>query len=178
MNTLKRKILILLPFVLFFSFVSCKSETVSYVSYTADDDVKFDIPSSWKDSSQDEDSPYDRMFISKGDLASAGISVYYKDSEEKRSNAEFFKNQVDEMMSGQKPKVISEQKVRELQDKTITDVAYSGISGASKFYFIFSLVEFKGRDDIFAIWVQVSKPVVFKKYKPILEKIVNSSALV
>lgn len=177
---LNKKVLALLSFASFFCFASCVTEDNSYISYTVNDEIKIDIPSSWKDRSKDEDSPYEALFVSQNNSVTTGVFIFYKgDSGQDFSSGEIFERQIDRIISAAKPNsVISGRKTRQLPGKTVTDTVYSGVFNVSKYCYAFSLVEFDGRDDIFAVCVQICKPALLDEYSSVLEKIADSVSLV
>lgn len=74
--------------------------------------------------------------------------------------------------------LVEEQQTRQLEDKTVTDVVYSGDKGAAKFYYKFALVEFDRRPDRFVVVLQIAIPSEWDQNKPVLGQIVRSARVV
>lgn len=148
------------------------SQTAESKSFTANDLV-FSFPDDWK--LYEEENPYDLQCVSRFEDLSTGVFVYEKtDLSESASPEDFLTYHIDDIQSKRKNfKFIEEIKDVEIGDKRIKTVVYSGDLDSVKYYYVFSLVEFKEFEE-FAVTLQACFPSNFEKNKSTLDEIISS----
>lgn len=148
------------------------SQTAQSESFTSNDLI-FSFPNDWK--LYEEENPFDLQCVSRFGDYSTGVYVYEKaDLAENASPEDIFAAQIDNMQSLSKNfKFIEETKDTEIGDKRIKTVVYSGELDSVKYYYVFSLVEFKEFEK-FAVIIQNCLPSSFEKNKSTLDEIVSS----
>lgn len=140
-----------------------------------ENDLAFSFPNDWK--LNEKENPFDLQCFSRSEELTTGVFVYEKiDFAENVSPEDVLALQIDDIQSLRKNfRFIEELKDSEIGDKRIKTVVYSGEKNGIKYYYVFSLVEFKEFEK-FAVIVQTCIPSNFEKYKSTLDEIVNSCA--
>ena len=144
---------------------------------TADGTVELGFPAGWHKARGDN--PYDLQCFSADEGMTTGVFQFAKtDLAEGAMSHKLLEQQVNDLRSKRENfKILEDEQVVRLEDKTLTTVVYSGEKDSSRYYYRFTLVEFTEKPEILLVVLQVSIPSSWVKDKPIHEEITKSARI-
>jgi len=171
-----KKLIIVLFGLLF--LIGCKQQSSPKYFLTDDGRLEVLFPAGWFQNTKDN--PYNLQCFSKDRLMTSGVFVYLKEDMAEGMNTprSIFDFQVQDLRSKRKNfKIQEKEKSYTVDNKTITTAVYAGEKNKSRFYYKFSLIEFKENPDRIVVVAQVSFPSEWAENKPILKGIIDSAVL-
>lgn len=139
------------------------------------DTVNITLPADWNENANDH--PFDLQFFSSNHSASTGVFLYDMDSLAADNTPQsLFTYHIEQIGENRTNFKLESELESNIGSSTIVTHIYTGESNASANYYMFSLVEFEGSDDI-AIIMQTCLPEEWDTSKPVLIGIVESCAL-
>lgn len=175
-NMMKLFTLILAIFLAFAACPGKSSESQQGVAFrTAQNSVELRFPSDW--SRNEAAYPYALQCTANSQHMNTGVFQYSRKSlQEGMDPDKVLLLQIDDLVSKRdKMRVIEPMRLVKDQGSERTMIVYEGIKDTSRFYYVFTLVEFPANPDTFLVLVQVSKPGFWKQNKPVLESIAASA---
>jgi hypothetical protein len=139
--------------------------------------LEFRFPVGWEKSPREH--PFDLQCISADRYAVSGAWVWNRENlAADVSPQDLFQAQIEDIRSKRKNfQIIVDQSIVNLEGKRLTSLVASGEKGPNRSYYRFTLIEFPGRSQIFAVALQTTLPSEWDTYRPVLEEITLSARL-
>lgn len=151
------------------------SARVSFVTEVVP--IEFSFPAAWYENTNEH--PYDLQCLSRDERLNTGVFVFPKaDLAAGTTPLDIFWEQVNDLKGKRKNfEELESLQTHEYADKTITSISYSGEKDLSRNCYVFSLIEFKGDKDTFAVVIQVALPSEWEQSKSTLNEIIQSAQI-
>lgn len=151
-----------------------RNQTVTF----ANGSIALNFPVGWYQNPNKN--PFDLQYFSETQNMNTGIFLFRSQDLSQRSTPQkIFELQIDDLRSKRQNFNVLESETREtFKDKTITTTVFSGEKNELRYYYKFSLIEFKDNPEQFLITLQVAIPSQWNQSKPVLENIISSVKLV